>query len=133
MKSISLYLTLLTPTFGRPFDLIFRRPDTTSPVVIHPVTRLASLCWTWRWSQIINQPQNSPEQVAGHGDFGHLESDVAAVAHDRRADLHQLLPQHRQRPLLHFLRQSQCPHEVGEIIAQDMELKPNGVAVELAA
>ena len=34
------------------------------------------------------------------GDLGHLEDDIAAVAHDFRADLDQLVLQTRQRPIL---------------------------------
>ncbi len=37
------------------------------------------------------------------------------------------------RPLLRSLRQSQCPHEVGQIIGQGMKLEPDGVVAELAA
>jgi hypothetical protein len=36
------------------------------------------------------------EEIFGNRDFGHLERDVAAVAHDFRADLDQLLLQNSQ-------------------------------------
>jgi hypothetical protein len=38
--------------------------------------------------------------LSGDGDFGHLECDVAAVAHQLCANLDQLLLQARQRPVL---------------------------------
>ncbi len=84
-------------------------------------------------SQTIDQPQDFLEQAPRYRHFGQLERDVPAMVDDLGSDLDQLLPQRGQRPVLHFLRQSQCPHKVGEIIGQDMELKPNGVVVELAA
>ncbi len=39
--------------------------------------------------QFIDPPQDFPKQVPGHGDFGQLERDVAAMAHDLGADLDQ--------------------------------------------
>ena len=38
-------------------------------------------------SQFIDPPQDYPKQVPGHGGFGQLEPDVAAVAHDLDPDL----------------------------------------------
>ena len=84
---------------------------------------LQSLRWGWPWSHSIDQPQNLLEQFLRHRDLGHLEDDVAAMAHDLGVDLDELLPQARQRPLLDCLRQSQRPHEVGEIVGQRMQLK----------
>jgi hypothetical protein len=49
------------------------------------------------------------------------------------ADLDQLLFQARQRPLLDRLGQSQRPHEVGEIIGQRMQLKPDSVGCKRSA
>ncbi len=43
--------------------------------------------------QSVDPPQDLSEQGFGDGDLLHLESDVAAVAHDLRADLDQLFPQ----------------------------------------
>ncbi len=43
------------------------------------------------WSQFIDPPQDFPKQVPGHGDFGKLEHDVAAVADNFGPDLDQLL------------------------------------------
>ena len=48
-------------------------------------------------------------------------------------DLYQLLPQRGQRPVLDLLRQSQRPHEVGEIVGQRVKLKPDGVDRETHA
>ncbi len=43
------------------------------------------------WLQDVNQAQYLDERGSGDGDLRHLESDVAAMAHDLRADPHQLL------------------------------------------
>ncbi len=44
-----------------------------------------------RWRpQLRDQPQYLGEQISRDSDLGHLEGDVAAVAHDLRADLDQL-------------------------------------------
>ncbi len=42
-------------------------------------------------SQFIDPPQDFPKQVPGHGDFGHLERDVPAMADNFGPDLDQLL------------------------------------------
>ena len=73
------------------------------------------------------------EQFLRHRDLGHLEDDVAAMAHDHGADLHELLPQAGQRPLLDRLWQRQRPHEVGEIVGQRMKQKTRSVGGERAA
>ena len=39
-----------------------------------------------------------PGTIPWARDLGHLEDDVAAMAHDLGADLDELLPQARQRP-----------------------------------
>ncbi len=49
------------------------------------------------------------------------------------ADLDQLLAQSGQRPVLDLLRQGQCPHEVGEIIGERMNLKPDRIVAEAVA
>ncbi len=61
------------------------------------------------WSQCIDPPQDFPKQVPGHGDFGQLERDVAAMAHDFGTDLDQHLWQRGQRSVFHFFRQRQSP------------------------
>ena len=35
--------------------------------------------------------------------------------------------------MFHLLRQSQCPHEVGEIVGQGVKLEPDGIVAEPAA
>jgi hypothetical protein len=49
----------------------------------------------WR-SKFGNQPQDVGKQISRDGDLGHLESDVAPMADDLRADLDELLLQTRQ-------------------------------------
>ena len=48
--------------------------------------------WRWWWlrPQFRDEPQNLLEHLPWDGDLGHLEDDVAVVAHDLRADLDQL-------------------------------------------
>ena len=89
----------------------------------HPPLQL--LRWGGSWSQSIDQPQDLLEQFLRHRDLGHLEHDVAAMADDLDADLHDFLPQAGQRSLLARRRQSQRPHEVCEIVDQCVELKPH--------
>ncbi len=36
---------------------------------------------------VIGPPRDFPKQVPGHDDFGQLERDIAAMAHDRGPDL----------------------------------------------
>ena len=50
-----------------------------------------------------------------------------------RADLDQLFPQARQRPFLDAVRQRQRAQEVGEIVAERVELQPDGFGGERAA
>ena len=112
--------------------LFFLASRHTPPVVMtHPPLQL--LRWGWPWSQPIDQPQDFLEQFLRHRDLGRLEDDVAAMAHDLGADLHEFFPQAGQRPLFYRLRQSQRPHEVTEIVGQRMQLKPDGVGGEGAA
>ncbi len=89
--------------------------------------------WQRGRSQPIDQPQNAPEQVSRHRHFCQLDGHVPPVSDALDTNLDQLLPQRRQRPMLHLFRQSQRPHEVGKIVGQGMELKPDGVVAELAA
>ncbi len=42
-------------------------------------------------------------------------------------------PQRGQRPVLDFLRQRQRPHEVGDIVGEGVNLRPDGVVAELEA
>ena len=82
-------------------------------------------------SQIINQAQDFPEQVPRHRHLSQLERNVAAMSDNLSPDLHQLVAQRRHRPVLHLLRQSQCPHEVAQIVGQGVKLEPNGIVAEL--
>ena len=53
-----------------------------------------ALSWRQRgWPQPVNQAQDLGEQCSGDGDFCELECDVAAVAHDLRADLDEFVAQ----------------------------------------
>src|SRR5262249_17830443 len=49
--------------------------------------------WWWLRPQFRDEPQNLLEHLPWDGDLGHLEGDIAAVAHDFCADLDQLLLQ----------------------------------------
>ncbi len=49
------------------------------------------------------------------------------MADNFRTDLDQLLPQRRQRPLLHGIGQRQGTHEVAEVIGECMQLEPDGI------
>jgi hypothetical protein len=46
-----------------------------------------------------DQPQDVAEHLSRHRDLGHVEHDIAAVADHLGADLDQLLPPTRRRPL----------------------------------
>ena len=63
----------------------------------HPTVPI--LCWGRSWSQSVDQPQDFLEQFPRHRDLGHLEDDVAAMAHDLGADLHEFSPQIGRRLL----------------------------------
>ena len=87
-------------------------------------------------TQLSSHGHTSPvggEQRPRHGDLGHLEGDIAAVADDLRADLDQLLLQARQRPVLDRLGRRQRAQEVAEIVGERMKLEPHGVGGERPA
>src|SRR6516165_2008812 len=70
----------------------------------------------WLRPQFRDEPQNLLEHLPCDGDLGHLEDNIAAVAHHLRADLDQLVLQTRQRPVLDRLRRhppSPNPSEIG--------------------
>ncbi len=75
-----------------------------------------------RWPQPVNEAQDLGEQRSWDGDLRHLESDIAAVAHDLGADLDQLLAQGGQRPMFHRLGQGQRPEEVADVVGQRKRL-----------
>lgn len=89
--------------------------------------------WRWLRPQFGDQPQDLGEHHLRHGDLGHLESDIAAVADELGADLDQLLPQAGQRPLFDLLRCRQRAQEVAEIVGELMKLKPDGGGSERPA
>jgi hypothetical protein len=53
---------------------------------------LRSRCDRWR-PKFRDYAQDVGEEIAGNGDLGHLERDIAGVADDLRADPDQLLAQ----------------------------------------
>src|SRR5262249_57049774 len=67
------------------------------------------------------------------GDLGHLEDNIAAVAHYLRADLDQLVLQGRQRPVLDRLRRRQRAQEIAEVVGECMKLEPHRVGGERSA
>ena len=58
---------------------------------------------------------------------------MAAVAHHLRADLDQLLPQARQRPILDRFRRCQGAQKIAEIVGERMKLEPNDIGSERPA
>ena len=72
--------------------------------------------WDREQTQPPNAIQDRSEQLPGHGHFGHLERHIPHVVHDLGSDLDQLLPQRRQRPVLHLARQRQPPQEVPQVV-----------------
>lgn len=87
-----------------------------------------------RWRpQFRDHAQDIGEEIFGNGHLRHLEGGVAGMAHDLRADLDQLLPQRRHRPVADRLRRRQRAQEVAEIVGQRVKLKANRVGGEGAA
>ncbi len=98
--------------------------------------RVAVYLRSWRGrsrSEPIDAAQDVGKQVSRDRDLGKLESDVAPMAYDLRADSDQFLPQCGQRPMFDSLGQSECAQEVAEIVGQCVKLKTDGVVAELAA
>ena len=69
----------------------------------------------------------------GHGHFCHLEDYIPGVRDHLRTDLDELLPQCRQRPVLHRLRQRQATQEVAQIVRQCEQLETNLVVHKVVA
>src|SRR5262250_3445982 len=92
-------------------------------------------CWRWWWlrPQFRDETQNLLEHLPCDGDLGHLEDDIAAVAHHLRADLDQLVLQTRQRPVLDRLRRRQRAQEIAEVVGEGMKLEPHRVGGERSA
>ena len=74
-----------------------------------------------------DEPQDVGEEIFRDSNLGHLEGDVAAVAHDLRADLDQFLLQTGQRSLLDWLGRRQRAQEITEIVSERMKLEANRV------
>src|SRR5215470_14970387 len=91
--------------------------------------------WRWWWlrPQLRDEPQNLLEHLPCDGDLGHLEDNIAAVAHHLRADLDQLVLQTRQRPVLDRLRRRQRAQEIAEVVGERMKLEPHRVGGERSA
>ena len=74
--------------------------------------------WWWLRPQFRDEPQNLLEHLPCDGDLGHLEDDIASVAHDFRADLDQLLLQPRERPVLDRLWCCKRAEKVAKIVGE---------------
>ena len=70
------------------------------------------------------------EHLSAHRDLGHLEGDIAAMAHDLRADLDQSLAQAGQRPRLRRFWHRQGAHEITQVVGQRMELETHRIGGE---
>ena len=91
--------------------------------------------WRWWWlrPQFRDEPQNLLEHLPCDGDLGHLEDNIAAVAHDFRTDLDQLVLQTRQRPVVDRLRRRQRAQEIAEVVGERMKLEPHRIGGERSA
>jgi hypothetical protein len=111
-----------TPNFGLAADLaIFAGIWTYCSRRLVLNARPSSVSrWHWWWlrPQFRNEPQNLLEHLSRDRNLGHLEGNTAAVAHDLRADLDELLLQARQRPILDRLRRRQRAQEIAEIVGE---------------
>ena len=86
-----------------------------------------------RRPQFGDQPQDLCKQHPRHGNLGHLEGDIAAVADDLRPDLDQLLLQAGQRPVLDRLGRRQRTKEIAEIVGERVKLETDGIGRERPA
>jgi uncharacterized damage-inducible protein DinB len=62
-----------------------------------------------------------------------LERDVLGVPRHLGTDLVEFLPQRRQRPMLHWFRQSQPPQKVVQVVRQGKQLQSRLIVFERAA
>ncbi len=83
-------------------------------------------------SEPIDAAQDVSEQVSRDCDLRHLEGDIAPVAHDLAADLDQPVPERRQRPVPHGIRQGQGSQEVAEIVGKCVKLETDSIVGEPA-
>ena len=86
-----------------------------------------------RRPQFGDQPQDLGEQHPRHGNLGHLEGGIAAVADDLRTDLDQLLFQAGQRPVLDRLGRCQRAQEIAESVGERVKLETDGIGCERPA
>ena len=88
---------------------------------MHDVERLMLSAGGGCGRSLRDEPQYLLEHLPWDGDLGHLEGNIAAVAHDLRADLDQLVLQTRQRPVLDRLRRRQRAQEIAEVVRRAHE------------
>ena len=76
-----------------------------SGLALFPFLRTPSWsCWCWcQWPKSCNPAKDGPEQSSRNSHLGHLKRHIPRVGHDFGANLHQLLPQRCQRPVLYTL------------------------------
>ena len=67
---------------------------------------------------MLNAAQDRGEQLPLHRDLGQPEDNIPGVLHHLGADLHQLLPERRERPVLYASRQGKLPEEVCQVVNQ---------------
>ncbi len=120
------------PPYGRPFARIFRHPDALLPSFfaspwISPAYAGAGL---GRRSSI--RLRIFRNKLLGTA----ISASWNVMYRPWRPTLAPILTSFSrsvQRPMLCLLRQSQRPHEVGQIVGQGVKLEPNGIVAELAA
>jgi hypothetical protein len=118
-----------------------RRPSSLEFPTSHPDKSHCAIAATassrcrckWTGPKPCDTPRKLPEQLAWDRHFGHLERHVLRVLCQLGSDLHQLLPQCCERPVLHATGQRQPVQEVGKVIGQGEELQTSLVAPERAA
>jgi hypothetical protein len=79
----------------------------------------------WTGRKPCDTPQNLPEQLAWDRHFGHLEHHGLRVLCYLGTDLHELLPQCCERPVLHATGQRQTAQEIGQVVGQGEQLHAN--------
>ena len=90
-------------------------------------------CRGWRRSEPVDTAQDVGEQVTTNDNLGHLERDVAPVAHDLRTDLDELLSQAGQLPLFHGIGQREGGHVPGHAVLDPFLQSDRGPEHDYAA
>src|ERR1700751_15539 len=109
-------------------DLIVIKTHLSGALASNALHTIASRrCRIGRRPQLRDEPQDVGEEIFRDSTLGHLEGDVAAMAHDLRADLDQFLLQTGQRPLLDRLWRRQRAKEISKIVSQRMKLETHRV------